>query len=123
LSWDQLSEEWETSVQVLSHLIEEPVTIASVPGGYYSEKVAEAASASGIKALFTSEPTIHCNYVNGCLVLGRYTVLRGMAPEISAGLASGKIAPRLKQVLLWNIKKIAKTLGGRSYCKLRKYML
>jgi peptidoglycan/xylan/chitin deacetylase (PgdA/CDA1 family) len=123
LSWGQLSEEWGTSVKALSHVIEEPVTIASVPEGSYSKKVAEAASASGIKALFTSEPTTRCHYVNGCLVLGRYTIWRGMAPAMSAGLATGEMLPRLKQGLFWNVKKVAKTLGGRSYSKLREYML
>jgi peptidoglycan/xylan/chitin deacetylase (PgdA/CDA1 family) len=123
LNWNQLTEEWATSIRVLSDVVEEPVTTASVPGGYYSKRVAEAAAASGIEALFTSEPTTRCHYVNGCVVLGRYTVWRGMAPTMSAGFAAGEVLPRLKQALLWNVKKAAKTLGGRSYSKLRKYML
>jgi peptidoglycan/xylan/chitin deacetylase (PgdA/CDA1 family) len=123
LSWDQLIEEWGTSVAILSDMLDEPVTIASVPGGYFSKKVAEAAAVSGIKALFTSEPTTWCYHVNGCLVLGRYTVLRGVAPEVSAGLASGELLPRLRQSLFWNAKKVVKVLGGRSYLKLRKYIL
>ena len=123
LSWDQLIEEWSTSVAILSDMLDEPVTIASVPGGYYSKKVAESAATSGIKALFTSEPTAWCYRVNGCLVLGRYTVLRGVAPEVSAGLASGELLPRLRQSLFWNTKKVAKVFGGRYYSKLRKYIL
>ena len=104
-------------------MVDEPVTIASVPGGYYSKKVAEAAAVSGVKALFTSEPTTLYYNVNGCLVLGRYTGLRGVAPEVSAGLASGVLLPRLRQSLFWNSKKVAKVLGGRYYSKLRKYIL
>jgi peptidoglycan/xylan/chitin deacetylase (PgdA/CDA1 family) len=123
LSWDQLIEEWGTSVAILSDILDEPVTIASVPGGYYSKKVAEAAAVSGVKALFTSEPTTWYYRVDGCLVLGRYTVLRGVPPEVSAGLASGELLPRLRQSLFWNSKKVAKVLGGRYYSKLRKYIL
>jgi len=118
--WDELVEEWDTSVRILSDIIGEQVIVASVPGGYYSKRVAEAASSVGIKTLFTSEPTTRYGYVNGCLVLGRYTVRRGTPTRIVSGLASGRLAPRLAQSLLWNTKKVAKLLGGELYLKIRK---
>ena len=123
LSWDQLIGEWRASVKVLSDILGEPTTIGSVPGGYYSRKVSEAAAASGLKVLFTSEPTTWCHQVNGCLVLGRYTVVRGTAPQVSAGLASGELVPRMRQSLLWNAKKVAKVFGGRFYSKIRKFII
>src|SRR5437879_9095462 len=56
LGWEELLEEWSRSTKTLSDVLGEPVTVASVPGGCYSRRVAAAAAASGIKALFTSEP-------------------------------------------------------------------
>ncbi len=119
-SGEELVEEWGTSVKILSSILGERVSVGSLPGGYYSKKVAEAASAAGIKALFTSEPTTRGHYVDGCLVLGRYTVRRWTSPEIAAGLAAGQLSPRLKQSLFWNLKKLAKSLGGEFYGKMSR---
>jgi len=122
-SWKELLEEWGTSAKILSGILGEQVSIASLPRGYYSKKVAAAASFVGIKALFTSEPTTRCNYVEECLVLGRYPIQRWTPPEIAAGLASGQLSPRLKQFLFWNFKKIAKSFGREFYSKTRKFFL
>lgn len=120
---EELLHEWQTSLDCLSQLVGKPVVTASVPGGYFSRKVARAASRAGIKALFTSEPTATCFEVDGCLVIGRYAVQRGMKPETAARLARGDIGPRLRQKLFWNAKKAAKLLGGEYYLKLRQSIL
>lgn len=116
-------EEWTKSVLILSELLGEPVDVASIPGGYYSSVVARTASASGIRTLFTSEPTARLHDVDGCLVIGRYSVVRGMSPSVVAAIASGHISPRLGQALLWNAKKAAKFLGGESYLKVRRLII
>jgi peptidoglycan/xylan/chitin deacetylase (PgdA/CDA1 family) len=118
--WDELKREWSESVYKLTSLLDEPVRIASVPGGQYSRQVAKAAAAAGIKALFTSEPTTGCFEIDSCLVLGRYAIQRRMAPSVAAGMASGQFAPRFRQWLWWEIKKILKTLGGNHYLRLRE---
>ena len=82
-----------------------------------------AAAAAGIETLFTSEPTARVRTVNGCRVLGRYTVQRGMGPEWPAGFAAGKLAPRLRQGLLWKAKGLAKALSGTLYLRLRAAIL
>lgn len=120
---EEIAREWRTSVETLSDILGERVTVASVPGGHYSKTVAEAAAQAGIRALFTSEPVLTCRSVNGCLVLGRYTVQRWLSPQGAAELARGKVSPRLRQLLFWNAKKVTKTLGGEYYLKLRKSLL
>src|SRR2546427_12151373 len=90
--WDQLIHEWAKSAAILSELLGEPMRIASVPGGAYSRRVAEAAAVAGITALFTSEPTSRCRQVDGCLVVGRYSVRRWTPPRGAPALAA---APRL----------------------------
>lgn len=116
----ELAREWRESVNILSHLTGDPVTVASVPGGFHSLRVAEAAAAAGIRYLFTSEPTARVGMVNGCAILGRYYVQRGMSPEISAAFAVGRRSAQMKQALLWKLKKAAKTLGGGMYLKARE---
>jgi peptidoglycan/xylan/chitin deacetylase (PgdA/CDA1 family) len=114
-SWDRLVGEWTRSAGVLADVLGEPVRVASVPGGAFSRRVAAAAAAAGLTALFTSEPTTRCRIVDGCLVVGRYVLRRGDAAEVAAALASGALVARLRQFCLWNLKKAAKAVGGDLY--------
>lgn len=116
----EMEREWSESVRELTSILGEPVQTASVPGGQYSRQVAEAAATAGIEALFTSEPTTGCREVDGCLVLGRYAIQQWMSPAVAAGMARGQFAPRFRQWLWWETKKVAKTLGGDYYLKLRE---
>ena len=120
---EELAWEWRESVRVLSGALEEPVTVASVPGGHYSREVAQAAAEAGIRYLFTSEPTATAGSVDGCAILGRYYVQRGTAPETAAAFAQGRIPARWKQALLWKLKKAAKAAGGEIYLKVREAAL
>ena len=121
--WQQLLEEWETSVKTLSDILGEPVTIASVPGGFYSRKVAQAAARAGIEVLFTSEPTRRVSQVDGCLILGRFTVFRGMSPAAVARLVRSGGLSRATQYLAWNFKKAGKYVGGEAWLAMRKRLL
>src|ERR1051325_2383064 len=49
--------QWLDSRHKLEDILGRAVTVASVPGGYFSIAVAEAAAAAGLRTLFTSEPT------------------------------------------------------------------
>lgn len=122
LSWNQMVDEWITSVQRLSDILGGQVKIASIPGGYYSKEVAQSAAAAGIEALFTSEPKTTCHVVERCRVFGRFTIWRDMGPEISNGFVCRRL-PRLKQWAFWNSKKCAKTLGGTMYSGIRTYLV
>lgn len=123
-SYDELQQEWGRSVARLSDILGEQVTVASVPGGYFSRNVARAASACGIRVLFTSEPVKNAYYVDQCLVLGRYTLVRDMPPGVSGALCSD--APsfqQARQYLLWNTKKLVKAVGGSHYATVRERLL
>ena len=119
----ELNDEWRRSIDVLSNIVGEPVDTASVPGGYYSRRVAETAAASGIRILFNSEPTTRVDDVLGCLVVGRYNIFRGMAPDVSGGLVSIHSAARTRQWLYWNSKKIVKQVAGGPYLAARQWLL
>jgi len=123
ISGEQMLEEWRVSTARLAEIVGHPVEVASVPGGYYSRRVAEAASQAGIRTLFTSEPTRAVRTVNGCRVVGRYVLRQGMGPEWAEGFAAGKLGPRLRQALAWKARQVAKTVGGSLYLRVRETIL
>lgn len=119
----KLLEEWQRSRKILSDILAAPVTIGSVPGGYYSKNVAVAAAASGLTDLFTSEPSIRVTAVNGLRVYGRFSVHRGTPVSRVAALASGRRLAMAREVAVWKLKKILKLAGGRTYLKVRRLIL
>lgn len=120
----QLLDEWSSSKRRLENIVQEPVLTASVPGGFFSQKVADTASEAGLKVLFTSEPIKRMHWQGGCVVLGRYNIWRGMESTVSADLANSMLSgAQVKQYGWWNIKKLLKAVGGRHYLVWRRMML
>jgi peptidoglycan/xylan/chitin deacetylase (PgdA/CDA1 family) len=118
-SWDHLVIEWKQSADILAQIVGEPITVASVPGGNYSRKVAQAAAEAGMKVLFTSEPTVRSQIVDGCRIFGRYGILRGMSAASAANLAAGRWAPCVQQLVTWKMKMALKSIGGNYYERFR----
>ena len=108
---------------MLSEILGEPVDTASVPGGYYSNRVGETAADAGIRVLFNSEPTTAVHDLRSCLIIGRYNIFRGTPPGVSADLVSVRSRARSRQWLYWNFKKIAKKVAGRPYLAARQLLL
>jgi peptidoglycan/xylan/chitin deacetylase (PgdA/CDA1 family) len=122
-SWQELMDEWRRSTDALSSILGEPVRTASLPGGYYSRRVAEAAAEAGITLLFSSEPTCVAQRVAGCRVLGRYDVRNHTAAAEVGAIAGGRVVPRLRRFMSWNAKKLPKMLGGDLYVRARTWLL
>jgi peptidoglycan/xylan/chitin deacetylase (PgdA/CDA1 family) len=122
-AFDEIVREWTDSLSRLSDILGEQVETGSVPGGYYSNKVAEAAAVSGIRTLYTSEPTSRSHEVNGCVVIGRFTIKRGMSAETAAALARADRFARLQQSATWGAKKALKIVGGAAWLKIRRRVL
>ena len=123
LSQNELIREWSESSAILSNILGEKVRVASVPDGYYSRQVGEAAEAAGIEVLFTSEATANTAILNGCLILGRYFIQIHTPPAVSGAIAAGEIWPRLRQNLLWEMKRPVKALTGERYFAIRRYLI
>lgn len=122
-SEEQLLHEWRRSADRLAQITGSPTTVASVPGGYYSRKVAETAAEAGIRYLFNSEPVRSPHTVNGCVILGRFCVKQATPLEEVLALAMGTRGARTRQWLGWNSRKVAKTMGGRLYLDLQRAIL
>jgi peptidoglycan/xylan/chitin deacetylase (PgdA/CDA1 family) len=123
LSREDLVGEWNKSTTILSDIVGEKVTVASIPGGQYAPKIADAASQAGIRSLFSSEPVTRLLKIDLCTIYGRYTIQRWTPPRVAAEMAAGKIAPRVRQLVWWNAKKATKALGGEYYLKVRRTLL
>jgi peptidoglycan/xylan/chitin deacetylase (PgdA/CDA1 family) len=116
----QLRTEWTRSVERLSGIIGGAVTVASVPGGMYSIAVAEEAQAAGIRYLFNSEPVTSVQKRGDCSVLGRYTVKSTTTPGYISRLARADLVPQMRELAAWNLKKVAKSVGGDLYWRYRR---
>jgi peptidoglycan/xylan/chitin deacetylase (PgdA/CDA1 family) len=119
----EMDEEWRRSTSILAEALGRSVDVASVPGGLYSPVVARAAAAAGIRWLFTSEPSIRLSRVEGCTVLGRYTIRRTTSAQLVASLVARFSPARGAQWVVWNTKKVAKAVAGETYLKLRASIL
>ena len=120
---DQMRQEWVESRTRLEDLLGTAVHVASVPGGYYSREVARTAGEAGIQVLFTSEPVVRPHTVSGCRVHGRFTLRTWSSAAYAARLAAGHVVPRVSQWIVWNGKKLAKTVGGAGYLRIRRLLL
>jgi peptidoglycan/xylan/chitin deacetylase (PgdA/CDA1 family) len=118
-----LAMEWSESCKILADVLDEPVTCASVPNGFSSARVIEAATLAGIEILFNSEPTAAVETRQRCHVFGRYAVTTQTTAANAAAMAAGEWGPRWRQAAAWQLKKTAKAIGGEAYLKLRSAVL
>jgi peptidoglycan/xylan/chitin deacetylase (PgdA/CDA1 family) len=123
LSDNELQMEWQKSVDTLEEILGEQVETGSVPGGFYSSRVGEFASRSGIRALFNSEPVVRVSQISGCVVIGRFGLQRDSPPELAAKFARRDSSTLLRQAAYWNAKKLIKTAGGERWLAFRKWWL
>lgn len=123
LSFPEIKSEWQRSIDVLSEILGKPITVASVPGGYYSLNVAKAAYECGIKYLMTSEPIRKVNYYKDMLIIGRYTMFNYKTEEFASAIARNQSNILIKEIMYWNTKKIAKKVLGSTYTQLKDFIL
>jgi peptidoglycan/xylan/chitin deacetylase (PgdA/CDA1 family) len=117
-SREQMVSEWAESRARLTDLLGQDVTVGSVPGGYFSRRVAEAAREAGLRVLFTSEPETRVAPVAGCMVAGRFTMRPGRRPDFARDLARLRRSTLLREFTVWNGKKLIKACLGRAYPRL-----
>ncbi|MDF2522754.1 MAG: polysaccharide deacetylase family protein [Clostridiales bacterium] len=111
--------EWKKGIEVLQDILGEEILTAAVPGGFTSRRVIRAAAEAGIKLLFTSEPLIRVKCYPDIVVLGRYNITSSMNTSYVTELLRGNRFIRLRQFLIWNIKKVIKTVMGRHFVKIK----
>jgi len=110
-------------VQILQQILGEKVETASVPGGFYSMRVAEFASRAGIRTLFTSEPVMRLEQIGDCTICGRFGLQQDSPPELARKFAARDRQTLLRQAAFWNTKKLMKRAGGEQWLAFRKWWL
>ena len=119
-SREQIFGEWRRSIQTLEDIMGTAVVTGSVPGGFYTAAVGEAAADAGLRVLFTSWPTTRCWTVRGCRIVGRYTLRRWSSARTAAALAAGDPMPRLSQWAWYRSLHLLRTVAGDRYTTLRQ---
>jgi peptidoglycan/xylan/chitin deacetylase (PgdA/CDA1 family) len=115
--------EWGDSRKRLEDIVGHAVTVASVPGGYFSSDVAAAAADAGIRTLFTSEPTTRLSEAYGLTLIGRYAIRRGQPADMAQRFALASPWTRCSEWAAWNAKAIAKPILGASYARIADWLL
>jgi peptidoglycan/xylan/chitin deacetylase (PgdA/CDA1 family) len=119
----RMREEWARSRMVLEDLLGHKVEIASVPGGYYSRRVAQSARDAGLRVLFTSEPITTSHDEDGTLVIGRFTLRRGHPADRAGRLARREQWTRYQEWASWRAKGLVKPLLGPLYSPAADWVL
>ena len=123
-SYIELLAEWSQSKKVLESIIGKEVTTASIPGGFLSKDVEKSAAESGYLSLFTSEPQKKIYSVDGCMILGRYSIAQGVTTKNAVRLANKSFSLyQVWQYAFWNVKKFAKKYCGTFYARFRLKVL
>jgi peptidoglycan/xylan/chitin deacetylase (PgdA/CDA1 family) len=123
LTFAEMRREWTDSRQRLADVLGRAVTAGSVPGGYFSPAVARAARQSGLRTLFTSEPTTRPSTIDGCRIAGRFTIRRGHRPDMARRFTSDAPWARCKAWIGWNAKALVKPVLGASYARVADWIL
>jgi peptidoglycan/xylan/chitin deacetylase (PgdA/CDA1 family) len=105
LSPERMLVEWRQSCDILAQILGEPCRAGAVPGGDISGAVLRSAGLSGLRYLFTSEPCLKPDLVQGCWVLGRYCAKASTSPNDIEQLAgfhawTGRLLERRMKGLL-----------------------
>jgi peptidoglycan/xylan/chitin deacetylase (PgdA/CDA1 family) len=123
LTTADMRREWSDSRQRLEEIVDHPVTVGSVPGGYFSRAVADAAAYAGLRTLYTSEPTTKPSMFDDLRVVGRFTIRRGHAPDMALRFASAAPWARCGAWVGWNAKALVKPVLGASYSRVADWIL
>jgi len=108
----QIAAEWSESKKALEDILGAAADTASVPGGYSSPVVAQAAAEAGYRVLFHSEPVTRQSTAGALRLLGRFALMESSPASLAAGLARGDKSPRAKLWAIRTAKKLAKAAGG-----------
>ena len=119
----EMRAEWSDSRQKLEDVLGHAVTVASVPGGYFSDNVARAAADAGLRVLFTSEPTTRIVEAHDLLLIGRFTIRRGHPPDAARRFVVATPWARCGAWVGWNAKALVKPVLGASYARIADWIL
>lgn len=114
LSKDEIEKEWSLSISILESIVGHKINVASIPNGYQTKTVIEAASKNGVQVLYTSKPSCKDWKCRDVTLKGRYVILRGMKSADIDGIIKHNIT-RQKLLIKWSLLNVVKSLLGNKY--------
>ena len=120
---DDIVQEWTKSRHLLEDIVGHDIATASVPGGFYSQRVAAAAVDAGLRTLFTSEPVTQARPVDGCTVVGRFAIRYRTSPRHCASLVRPSPWSRWAALADWKAKALIKPILGTTYVHVADWLM
>ena len=125
LSVEEVIEELRTSVSTLSTILNEHVTLISIPNGCYNQKILDIALENGFNTIFTSQPTTRIKQLSNAKVIGRYAIVHNTKEKDIIRLLSSPLFRYIVE-LKYLILQFLKIVFGSNYFKvkliLRRYL-
>jgi len=122
LSMDELIYEWGESIRTLRDITQAKIEVASIPSGFSSINVFKSAAQSGIKVLYTSEPTIKSIYRYNITTIGRYVVHRNTTLNSISRLISNSSYRNLI-LIKYRLLGFAKKCLAGNYDRIKKNVI
>lgn len=119
----EVDAEWRRSKDELEQLLGAEVDTLSVPRGYATLSILDAAAACGYRHLFTSEPWLEPREVGTALAYGRLSVTEVTPVSRVAAFARLSRTAVLREASLWYARKAAKAAAGPAYDRVRERLL
>lgn len=116
-------DEWRRSKAVLEDVLGEEVAAASLPYGFYTQRVGELAAEAGYRSLYTSAPVLDARQLGTLVVHGRFGVITDTAPHRIAALCSLDPWAIRREQAVWHAQRTVKRALGPAYLRLRRALL
>lgn len=114
--------EWKKSAEILENILGHKTNLASIPNGYISDKVIQAANMAGYDHIYTSVPTMKIKSYDGLKISGRFVVLANTNMTQIHRIINSR-GYRFIQFIKCKILSIPKYLLGNKYEDFKKMIL
>jgi peptidoglycan/xylan/chitin deacetylase (PgdA/CDA1 family) len=119
----RITDEWRRSKAILEDVLAAPVTVLSVPNGFYSARVGRLAAEAGYRHIFTSQPWLRPRPLPGARAYGRFSVLAATPAARVEGLCRFSRRAVAAEAAKWYARSVPKRLLGRHYRRVRQTVL
>jgi len=124
LSNSQIESEWSNSVNILNEIISSKITMASIPGGFYSELSRIALKKNGVSMIFTSIPLKKIKYNSDKQsIIGRFTIKKTTKSKVVMELLKNNSLRQIHELVMWESLAFIRSVLGPYYYQIREVLL
>lgn len=119
LESEQHFNEWSNSIIALSDIVESPISIASIPNGFYSKIDIDILGTYGVSCVFTSFPTDK-KRINGIIVKGRYAITNRTSWRCFTLIIKSPVYRCYLSVRQFVLDRIKRIMGFKAYSFIKR---